>query len=132
MKRTLMLTLVCLLVTACHPGFEVEIINNSGQDLVVISLDTKLRGTSYPIPDNQAARIKVWYQLKIQHHRGVWEYYMPARPLPKEFGKRIGSNRFLHRYQIAKNGVIYVLLPDGVGSETNFPAQPAGFPVQPK
>jgi hypothetical protein len=123
---------VASLLTACHPGFEVEIANNSGQELVVVSLDTELKATSYPVAHNQTVRVKVWYQLQVQYHGGKWEYFMPARPLPKEFQKQIGVNRYLERFQIEKDGAIYALLPDSDAPTKTLSSQPPGFPASPK
>ena len=128
----LVLVLLAVLLTSCHPGYEVEVTNNSGKDLIVLSLDGDLKATSYPIGSDQAVRVEVWYKLQVQHSGGIWNYDMPAKPLPKNYGKRIGVNRYLHRYQIEKDGTINVLLPDSQAPVANPPSQPDGYPVRPK
>ena len=131
-RSALLLLSLSLLLTSCHPGYEVEVTNNSGQNLVVLSLDTELKATSYPVGSSQTVRVEVWYKLQVQHSGETWSYDMPPRPLPKSYAKRIGVNRYLHRYQIEKDGSIYVLLPDSQGPVANHPSQPVGYPVRPK
>jgi hypothetical protein len=121
-----------LLLTSCYPGYEAEVANNSQQNLVVVSLDTEMKATSHPVERDRTVRVEVWYKLQVQHGGGTWNYDWPARPLPKNYGKKIGVNRYLHRFQIEKDGSIYVLLPGSQGPIANPPSQPAGYPVRPK
>ena len=43
---------ILLLVTGCYPGTLEEAVNNSGQTLTVISMDTELKETSYEVGSN--------------------------------------------------------------------------------
>jgi len=133
MKRrwTLLLISMSLLLTSCHPGTQMEVVNNAGQDLTVVSMDTELKEAVYSVGSNQTVRIKVPYKLRVQHKDGIWNYDLPSTPPPKNFRKRIRGNWYLEKYQIEKDGAIYVKLPDSQGL-TDLPPQPAGFPVRAK
>ncbi len=130
----LLLFALALLLTGCHSVLEIEMVNNTGQDLAIDSFDTQMKRTSYSLRAGETARINVWYKLQILHGGETWDYHGPPvpPPLPKNFRKRIGVNRFLEKYQIGKDGAIYVLLPDSQRPTSDLPPQPSGYPVRPK
>jgi hypothetical protein len=121
-----------LLLTSCYPGYEAEVTNNSEQNLVVVSLDTELKATSHPVERDRTVRVEVWYKLQVQHGGGTWNYEWPAHPLPKNYGKKIGINMYYHRFQIEKDGSIYVLPPDTRAPTTSLSQQPEGYPIRPE
>jgi len=131
-KNSLLLFSLSLLLTSCHPGTKVEIVNNTGHTLIVVSLDTELKESTYSVGSSQTVQIKVPYKLRIQNDGEIWNYDLPPTPLPKEFRESVGKNWFLEKYQIEKGGSLYVLLPGTQGPTGDLSKQPAGYPVRPK
>jgi hypothetical protein len=123
---------ILLLVTGCYPGTLEEAVNNSGQTLTVISMDTELKETTYTVGSNQTIRIKVPYKLRVKCGGETWDYDFPATRLPEKFRKRVRGNWYLEKFQIEKDGAINVLSPDSPGPVANPPVQPSGYPVRPK
>jgi len=131
-RNALLLLSLSLLLTSCHPGTQLEVVNNAGQTLTVVSMDTELKETAYTVESNQTVRINVPYKLRVQRGGDIWNYDLPGTPLPQNFRKRVRGNWYLEKFQIEKDGAINVLLPDSQGPVTNPPSQPAGYPVRPK
>jgi hypothetical protein len=131
-RTALLLLPLSLLLTSCHPGTQLEVVNNAGQTLTVVSMDTELKETAYTVGSNQIVRINVPYKLRVQRGGETWNYDLPATPLPQNFRKRVRGNWYLEKFQIEKDGAINVLLPDSQGPVANPPSQPAGYPVRPK
>lgn len=118
-------------LTACQPGLSIEFLNNSGQNLTLIILDRALVGTRYPAPNLQTAKTGVPYKLRIERQDAVWDYNLPAQPLPDEYRTRLGLAGYAERFQIESNGFIYAL-PAGSSRLTDLSRQPDGWPVRPK
>jgi len=57
--RNALLLWLSLLLTSCHPGTKVEVVNNAGRTLTVVSMDTELKETTYTVESNQTVRINV-------------------------------------------------------------------------
>jgi hypothetical protein len=126
------LLLLSLLLTSCHPGTLVEIVNNAGQTLTVVSMDTELKETAYTLGIGQAVRINTPYKLRVQRSTQVWNYDLPPIPLPQNYRKRVRANWYLEKYQVESDGSIHVLMPDSQTPVSRVPQQPSGFPMQPK
>jgi hypothetical protein len=124
--------IILVFLTGCYPGTIEEVVNNAGQSLTVVSMDTELKETAYPSVSNQTVRIKVPYKLRIECGGEVWNYNLPPAPLPDTFRKRVRGNRYLEKFQIEKDGTIYARLPDSQGPATRLPPQPVGYPLRPK
>jgi hypothetical protein len=131
-KKALLLLSLSSLLTSCHPGTKVEIVNNTGQNLTVVSLDTVLKETLYPVASNQTVRIKVPYKLQVRLAGEIWNYDFPSTPLPQRFRERIGGNWYLEEYQLEKDGSLYVLLPGTQAPTSDLPQQPTGYPIRPR
>ena len=122
---------ILLLVSGCTPGTLVEIVNNSGQTLTVVSLDTKAQQTVYVLENNQTTRIKVPYKLRIKHGNKTWDYNLPTWKLPPHFREKVPGNWYLEKYQIEKDGTINCLAPESHGPVADPPSQPNGYPLKP-
>jgi hypothetical protein len=133
-NKLLILSLMLLLLFAdsCAPAIGLEATNNTGQDIVVLSIDQYGNQTSYPLSNGQASGIKVSYKLRVKHTDGFWDYEFP--PLPAEkYLKRIAGNAYIERVQIEHGGVIYARSPGSPrGPSSELPAQPPGYPIRPK
>ena len=127
-----LLVSMSLLLTSCHPGTQLEVVNNAGQNLTVVSIDTELKETAYTVGSNQTIRITVPYKLRVLRNGEIWNYDLPPTPLLKSFRKSVAGNWYLEKFQIEHDGTINVLLPDSQGPATDLPPQPAGYPVRPK
>jgi hypothetical protein len=130
--RTVLVGLtILLLVSGCYPGTIVEVANNSGQTLIVISMDGELKETAYKVESNQTTRIKVPYKMRIKRGEETWNYDFPPYKLPNNFRKKVRGNWYLEKFQIEKDGTINCLFPESQGPVANLPSQPAGYPVRP-
>jgi hypothetical protein len=121
-----------LLLTSCHSGTQLEVVNNAGQNLKVVSMNTELKETAYLVETNRTVRINVPYKLRVERGCEIWNYDLSPTPLPLNFRKRVRGNWYVETFQIEKGGAINVLLPDSEGPLANPPSQPAGYPLRPK
>jgi hypothetical protein len=129
-SSTYMLLLSMLLVTSCHPGVVVDWLNNSGQDLVVVTINARSEETTYAIKKNRVLRTGIPVKLRIEHNTGSWHYEPPT--VPERFWRSKNAMVSVISLQIEKDGSIYVLQPGTRGPVTNFPAQPVGYPLHEK
>jgi hypothetical protein len=121
-----------VLTAGCYPGTVDEVVNHSGQRLIVISLDTALKQTPYVIEDGQTVRINVPFKLRVVGNGVTWNYDLPPYRLPDSFRKKTRGNWYLEKFQIEKDGSLNCLFPDSLGPVEDLPQQPAGYPVRPK
>ena len=130
-RIALLLIPLSLLLASCQPGTQVEIVNNAGQTLTVVSMDTELKETAYTVQSNETAHINVPYKLRVQRGAEIWDYDLPATPLPQSFRKRVRGSWYLVKFQVENDGAINVLLPESQGPVSKPPSQPVGYPVRP-
>lgn len=123
---------LCFLLTACHPGIRPDVVNNTGQSLLVALVDPKLKETVCMVGNGQTIHIIVPYQLRVQRGSETWNYDLPPKLLPKNFRQQFGVNKFLEKFQIEPDGTINVLSLDSQGPVANPPSQPRGYPIRPK
>ena len=127
---TCSLLLLLLLVTSCHPGVVVDLFNNSGQDLTVVTINQGFEDTIYHVKKGRILRIGVSAKLRIEHLNENWNYERMA--IPQQFWKRENFMISVINLQIEKDGMIYMLLPDARGLQANLPPQPTGYPLKPE
>jgi len=126
----LLLILVALMATSCHPGVVIALQNNSGQDLVVVGLNHNLEETKETVGKNRVITIGVFYELRVEHKNGEWNY--DSKPISPEFQKKKNFNVSVIGLQIEKDGAIYVLSPGTKGPVSSLPPQPDGYPLVPR
>ncbi len=119
-----------LLATSCHPGVVLDWMNNTGERLVIVTLNASSQETHHgAVKEGQTARTGIPVRLRIDHSGGTWNYDPPA--IPESYLWRKGKTVSVIRLQVEPDGAIYVL-PSGIkGPLGSFPAQPPGYPVRP-
>jgi hypothetical protein len=73
-------------------------------------------------------------RLEIKSQGKVREYRFPYREFPR-FGQtfeELKGRARKYSFQLEKSGELFILLPGTRAVTTNLPAQPPGFPVEPK
>jgi hypothetical protein len=130
-RNSLLLVTLVFLMTSCHPVTVVDLVNNTGLPLRVISIDTELGEKSYSVEAGETARMAVPFKLRVEHGAVRWDYHLPAAALPETFRKRIGLNRYVVKYQIQSDGTLCLISPDSEGPADSLPEQPPGYPIRP-
>jgi hypothetical protein len=121
----IMLAICVAYAIGCTPIPEFTCWNNTG-GTVEINSDGNLHG----VPNGSSQTIRFpgnTMRLYIRNVSGtVWRYDVkyPSRTF-------IVGQKTMY-FQIQPDGSIYVLTPPAKGIVTNFPAQPAGFPLRPQ
>src|SRR5437899_11971559 len=109
-QRTLLLLAVLpiALLTSCQTGLKVYMINNTGQDITVVSIIPGMEDSASPIPPGALAEFRVPHKLKVIQKDKTWSYQ--PRPVPSKFERRHGA--FDQQvFQIEKDGAIYLVSP---------------------
>jgi hypothetical protein len=119
---------ICVL-TGCHSGLILEIINNTGEDIIVVEFNTKLEPTQYQLKNGHIVQIGIPSKLQIRRQDGIWDYDL--KPFPSSFEKKVRVNIYLAKFQIEKSGEIYAIQPDSTTPVTSFPVQPPHYPIKP-
>src|SRR5438552_18575472 len=97
-----------LVVTSCRPGVVLDWINNSGQKLVIVVLNSKSEETDRStIRQGHAVRTGVPRKLRIEHAGGAWFYVPP--PIPGGLWKHKNRMLSIIVIQVEADGSIYVL-----------------------
>jgi hypothetical protein len=131
MKKILLLALaLCVTVVSCSRGFIFKAINNSGQNLVIVSYDGKLVPHEFPVATGSSVDVQFPTQLSIKHSKGEWKYDL-VRTDKRYYYTRSGGLR-VQDIQIEADGAIYLLQPKTKQAVRQFPQQPDGFPIRPK
>lgn len=131
--NTLLIVLVCisLLLCGCHYILQVQLFNNTGQNVTIVSFDARTNASTDFVRAGDNVGLGIPSKLEIANRtHGTWHYDL--KRVPMEFHKQVGWNRHLLRFQIQEDGAIYVLSPGTSGPVTNFPPQPIGYPLRPK
>jgi hypothetical protein len=125
--------LVCAL-TSCTRAFVLEVFNDTGMELELVSADTAHNEKHYTIEPNKSERIQIPSVLTVKHGSGVWTYIL--RPLPTRQAQGYMTSEHLgpliEKFQIEPDGSIYILLGDTKAIVKAFPPQPSGYPVKPR
>ena len=132
MKKQILLSslVVLVLLTGCS-GTVFEVFNNTGRELTVVSYDTVGESAEYSIRAGRSHEVASPTKLVIKFDGGLWEYaHFPA--LDKKYRDSGGLRLRNYKFQIEKDGAIYILLPGTKTTVTNFPQQQYGFPIRPK
>src|SRR5881409_4307761 len=87
-RLTTILVLSSLLLTSCHPGVKVEIINNTGQDIAIVSINPNLKEHLYRARNGQTVAIEVPLKVRIEYKAGSWNYVL--KPVGEPFRKKVG------------------------------------------
>ncbi len=66
----------------------------------------------------------------IKFSTNEWAYNFLA--VPREFVSSPSISSRLTRYQIEKDGSLYLLMPSDIAPVVNFSRQPKGYPLKPK
>ena len=128
----LCLFLSTVLLSSCHPVIGLEVTNNTGEEITVVSDNLDGHEATCLLANGQTSGVKVAARMRVKHGHGVWDYDFTPPPA-LNLMKKLRMNVYVERVQIEKGGTIYLLGPDlrgGPGAE--LPAQPAGYPIQPK
>jgi hypothetical protein len=118
-----------LLFTSCTLAQYVGFQNNTGSDAVLEVVRNGLtnkhrlaRGHYVELPNIELSSISI--------STNKWTY--DAVPIPRDYvGSRSLSSRLI-RYQIEKDGSLYLLMPSDTPPAPRFVYQPRGFPLKPK
>ena len=134
MKKIAPIALIVLLwslVTSCHPVTGLELTNNTGADVTIVSIDIEQKETTYAVRDGLTTGVKVGARIYIKHEKGIWNYHFPPPP-QREFLKHVKMNIYLERVQIEPGGTLYLIDPGAPhGPTTKLPLQPPGYPINP-
>jgi hypothetical protein len=134
MKKTrlvLSLLLCTFFLTSCTRTILLQIFNNTGEDLTVISYELKGE-KSYSIGKGQSARVQISNRLTVKTENKAWDF--EVKPVPRTTSYML-SERFgplVVKLQIEQNGTIYLLAAETSGVTNSFPPQPPGFPLHPE
>ncbi len=120
---------VCVL-TGCHSGLILEIVNNTGEDIIVVEFNTKLEPTQYQLKNGQIAQIGIPSKLQVRRQDGIWDYDL--NPFHGCFEKKVHANIYVAKFQVEKSGEIYAIPPDSTTPATNFSVQPPHYPIKPQ
>jgi hypothetical protein len=124
------LVLAAVLITACTPLFEVELYNNTGENITVVAINSASNATTHIIKNGEAVELGSPFKLEVQQADRIWQY--DIKRIPLSFHRRVGHNVHLVKIQIQSDGSIYLLLPDATkGPVVTFPPQPGGYPIHP-
>lgn len=115
-------------LTGCHFRTIVEILNNTGTDIVIVSFDSELNETSYNVENGKSIQMGIPSKLEIRSRENRWRYN-ELRPISGQFVKRRNANTYVIRFQMEKNRGLYIALPDT--NEIALP-QPTGYPLNPE
>src|ERR1041384_6973336 len=97
-KIQFIVAVLSLISLSCHPGLKIEVMNNTGGTITIVSADTALHAIRYHMINNETAQIAVPYRLQIRSDAAIWDYIFPSSPLPSRYRKRLRSNWFLEKY----------------------------------
>ncbi len=136
-KPTYSIPCVVLLVTiiglvGCAWIVEVQVLNFTNDDIVVVSIDPKLSEARYVAKSSERITIKTPYKLRIQRGSTEWTYDLPAVPPPKAFRKRTGVNKYVIAYAVQSDGLLIMLRPGSTNVVADSEKQPDGYPIRPR
>ncbi len=126
------LIVIILLFASCNREFILDVFNNTGGDITVISSDRALVETRYFIISGGHTRVKNPYWLIVDGARGRWSYY--AAPISAK-GDYVVSERLgplIEKFQIEANGFVYILSRESNAIVNELPNQPLGYPLMPQ
>jgi hypothetical protein len=121
---------LCLMGMSCSRGFIFKALNNSGQDLVIVSYDGKLAPHEFPVAAGASVDVQFPTQLSIRHSKGEWKYTL-VQAGDRYAYSRMGGLR-VQDIQIQADGQIYLLQPKTRNAVKQFPPQPDGYPMCPR
>jgi hypothetical protein len=130
----------CLMLSDCTPLQDIELYNDSGEDIVVRGVAgaehtvSIARGTSKSL-DLLVIRIGQPKTLSINTPTGSWSYSHHQQafgriPPPLWHGRAFGARCAYAR--IDSHGRIYLLSPQAHGRAPESIEQPPGFPIKPQ
>ena len=125
----LIAVLLAALQTSCKTGLKVYMINNTGQDITVVSVNPGMEDAATPIEPGALAEFRVPQKLKVIEKGVTWNY--EPRPVPSKFEKRHGAF-YRQVFQIERDGAIYLVPPQRKKPAAELPDQPRDFPLRPK
>ena len=132
-SRCFLLMMSCaVLLTSCTQAFVFNIFNNTGNDIVVISYDTKMNSKSYPIKAGSTGEIVFPGKLVVKYQTSKWVYQFESLRMDERYKyDYVRHGRRVQDIQIEPEGVIYTLPRNNGHVVNNFP-QPSGFPLSPE
>ena len=136
MKRTLSVFVASccvILLASCQRGIVYVMFNNTGQDITILSYDTKMEPKSYTVKHGTAVDVQTPFVLKVRIAGREWVYddWKDVR-VGKEFQYARPLGLIDERFQIESDGAIYVLPAAAERIASSFPQQPKGLPIRPR
>ena len=129
--RLLYYLMLLVLLTSCQHTLVLYLLNNTEHDISATSYDTVGESQKYFIKRGYSHEMASPAKLLLKFDRGIWEYTNFPR-LDKRYVESGGFWPDKYRFQVEKDGAIYILLPETKMITTNLPPQPHGFPIRPK
>ena len=124
------LVAVAVLLAGCS-GSVLLIFNNTGQDLTVLSYDTKDHPVKYVIKSGASHKVASPTKLVVKSATNSWEY-ADFPKLERRYRGGGGTSPRTFTLQIESDGGIYILDAGTKKCVTELTQQPNGFPVRPK
>lgn len=128
LKHIILIIFSVYILTGCHFETIVEVSNNTGENIVIVSYDTKLNKTFYNVKSGTNIQIGIPSRLEVRNGADKWTYN-EIRPVSGRFVKKLRPNTYIIRFQIRANRGLYLDLPDT--GEMAQP-QPVGYPISPE
>jgi hypothetical protein len=133
LRNAVLTATLTVLLVSCHKGFVYRIFNNSGEDIILWSYDTKMNATEYVIKSGRAEDVANPCRLSVKQVTSGREWVYDPVPLSKEYWySRSSFGKTDVRFQLEPDGGIFVLAPGTQAIVSKFVAQPTGFPLRPR
>lgn len=120
------------LLTSCTRTIILQVFNNTGENIAVTSYELHHKEKRYSVDKAESQRVQVSNHLTITQGRNMWDYDVKSVPKTKTFMTSEHFGALVVKLQVEQNGVIYLLPPTAEAVMTNFPPQPAGYPLRPR